>query len=135
MNAHENKSAGESDSFKYNMKQKRIIVGLIVGSVLLAFLLASARVVFRPAMPEEWTALQRGMSRERVLGTAVGDHVDMRSLKGFDVFTQESTMLGASCYWQVKVTYDDAGLLTNAHANFVYSPFGFFSRSPRSVLR
>src|SRR4051794_32485266 len=103
----------------WSMNRKRIASGLFVSLVVFAFLLASARLAFRPAMPKEWTALQRGINRDRVLGTAVGDHVDMRGLKGFDVFTHESTMLGASCYWQLKVTYDDAGLLTKADANFV----------------
>ena len=117
------------------MNHRRRALQVILILVVMAFALAAVRLAFRPPMPKEWSYLMKGVNRDRVLGTAVQEHTDMRALKGYDAFTQESTMLGGSCYWQLKTRYDQAGLLTNAEAQFVYRPFGLFSRSPMTVFR
>jgi len=116
-------------------KPKRIVLRVVVAVVLLVVFAAVGREVFRPTMPSEWRRLHAGMSRDELLRTAAGAHTDMRDLKGFDVFTQETTMLGALSYWQLMVTYDQSGRLIHADARFVHRSCGLLSRAyPRSVL-
>lgn len=116
-------------------KSKRIILRVVAALVLFVALAAVAREAFRPGMPSEWRRLHSGMSRDEVLRTATGEHRDMRNLKGFDAFTQETTMLGASSYWQLLVTYDQSGRLMHADARFIHRSCGLLSRAyPRSVL-
>jgi hypothetical protein len=116
-------------------KPKRIIFGFLGALVLLAVLAAVGRAVFRPAMPSAWRNLHAGMTHEQVIGTAVGQYTDMRELKGMDVFTQETTMLGASSYWQLHVIYDQSGRLVHADARFIHRSLGLLSRvSLQSIL-
>jgi hypothetical protein len=116
-------------------KSKRILLRVVGALVLLVVLAAVGREVFRPRMPSEWRRLRAGMSRDEILRTATGEHRDMRDLKGFDVFTQETTMFGASSYWQLLVTYDQSERLLHAEAGFIHRSCGLLSRAyPRSVL-
>ena len=65
-------------------------------------------------MPSSWRSLHSGMSRSEVLATVTGEHRDLRELKGFDVFTAETTMFGAPSHWQLLVTYDPSGGVMHA---------------------
>jgi hypothetical protein len=115
-------------------KMKRIVLGVLAAVIALPLLGAAGRIVFRPAMPSEWHKLHAGMLREEVLTTAAGQHTDMRDLKGFDLFSRETMMLGGSSYWQLFITYDQSGKLMNAGAHFVHRSCGLLSRSYQSVL-
>ena len=115
-------------------KSKRIAFGVLVALVCLLLLGAGGRVAFRPAMPSEWRKLRAGMPREQVLATATGEHTDMRDLKGFDLFSRETTMLGGASYWQLFVTYDQSGRLMHADARFIHQSCGLLSRAYHSVL-
>ena len=116
-------------------KSKRILLFASVALALLVGLAASGRVILRPALPNKWRGLRKGMTRDQVLAAAVGQHADMLKLKGFDVFTRETLMLGEPCYWQLHVTYDQTGGMMSADARFIHRRFGFLGRpTPQSVL-
>jgi hypothetical protein len=105
----------------------------IVALALLAF---GAAVVAggRPPMPSQWRELRTGMSREDALAVLRDKVTDMRELKGFDVTSRETTMFGASSYWQLLITYDAAGRVNTAWAHFIDRGCGFFNTKPMSVL-
>jgi len=116
-------------------KLKRIAFwsfGVLAVAVALA---AVMRVSLRPEMPSSWRSLRVGMSRSDVLAAGTGEHRDMRELKGFDVFTAETSMLGAPSYWQLLVTYDQSGRVMHADSKFIHRSCGLLSRAyPQSVL-
>lgn len=116
-------------------KPKRITLGVMVALIILAGLTAGGRVVLRPAMPDEWHGLRKGMTRDQILAAALGQHADMLELKGFDLFTRETTMLGEPCYWQLYVSYDRTGGIMNAQPRFVHRRFSLLScANPDRVL-
>jgi hypothetical protein len=115
-------------------KSKRIILRVGVAMALLALLLAVGRKAFWPAMPSEWRKIRAGMARETALATLRDEVTDMRDLKGFDVTSRETTMLGSSSYWQLLITYDASGRVSTAEAHFIHRDCGLFNTKPRSVL-
>jgi hypothetical protein len=114
-------------------KQKSLTGILITLLVLIAFAISS-RALLRPPMPETWHSLHIGMTAEEVLKAIPDEHIDLRSLKGFETFTQKTTMLGGEAHWQLLVSYDASGKLTNARAIFTHQNCGWFNTSPRDIL-
>jgi len=115
-------------------KSKRVTLQVFGVLIVLIVLAAKGLVALRPAMPNTWHGLRAGLVQEQVLAAVEGRHVDVRDLKGYDLFTQETTMLDASCYWQLLVTYDRTGGLMHAEALFVLKSCGLLNVHPRSVL-
>lgn len=115
------------------MKLKRIVLGTLGILIVVITVAAGARVAFRPEMPSSWRRLHAGMSRSELLAIVTGQHTDMRELKGFDVFTINTTMLGAPSYWQL-VTYDRSGRVMHANTRFIHRTCGLLSGEFQSVL-
>ncbi|MEK0451120.1 MAG: hypothetical protein RL088_3388 [Verrucomicrobiota bacterium] len=106
-------------------------------SVCIIALLAIGLVVVsgsRPAMPSQWHLLRAGMPRAEVLAILRDEVIDMRELKGFDVTSHETTMLGSSSYWQLLITYDASGRVSTAEAHFIHRDCGLFNKKRESVL-
>jgi len=115
-------------------KSKRIALWLLGTLVIALAMVAVVRVAFRPPMPGSWRSLHAGMSRSELFAVAAGEHGDTSELKGFDTFTVETTMLGEPSYWQLLVTYDQAGRVLHAQGRFVLRTCGLLNQAPRSVL-
>jgi hypothetical protein len=109
------------------MKSKRLICIRVCVFVTAITLAVFARGIFRPAMPDEWHKLQKGMARQDAVAILHGEVEDLRDLKGFDQVTHETTMLGSSSFWQLYVNYDATGHVSTASVRFVCRPHGFFN--------
>jgi hypothetical protein len=95
-------------------------------SVCIIALLAIGLVVVSGSRP--------GMPRAEVLAILRDEVIDMRELKGFDVTSHETTMLGSSSYWQLLITYDASGRVSTAEAHFIHRDCGLFNKKRESVL-
>ena len=112
--------------------KRQILIGVcvFVAAVMLAVL---ARGIFRPAMPDEWHKLQKGMARQEAVTILHGEVEDLRELKGFDQVTHETSLLGSSSFWQLYVSYDTTGHISSASVRFVCRPHGFFNTTSTLV--
>ena len=123
----EHDGINKSKSSGPDNRGKRIVVRALLIFALLFLAFIGGREVLRPAMPKSWAEVKPGMARDEVLRIVEGKHLDMRELKGFDVFTYETEMLGASSYWQLWITYDENQKSMAPYARFVHRDFGWLS--------
>ncbi len=119
--------AHEVKGSRPNRRGKRSVIIASAAFALLVLSFVAGREVFRPAMPKSWAGVQSGMARDEVLRIVEGKHRDMRELKGFDVFTYDTQMLGFSGYWQLWVSYDENQKSMAPYSRFVHRDFGWLS--------
>jgi hypothetical protein len=113
---------------------EHVFVRLSVTALVLVAVVISAAFAIRPATPREWRKIRTGMTREAALAVLRDPVIDMRDLKGFDVASRETTMLGGSSYWQLLITYDASGQVNTAKAHFIHSGCGISNPRAKSVL-
>lgn len=112
---------------------KQLASAVFAALVLLALVLAGFQIiqVQRPAMPQRWSQLRRGMTPEQVRSTVRDEVFDLRAIQGFDLVTH----VNPKGHWQMIVRYDFSGSATNATARYIHtSGFGLLNTGGRKVL-
>ncbi len=88
-----------------------------------------------PAMPSEWMKLRLGMSRDETMKTLRGRVTDLREAKGYDVISHETQMLGKPGFWQLQISYDALGRITDAKIQFTHRTFAVLNSGPKALLQ
>lgn len=112
---------------------KRVAFTVFATLMLLALVLAGFQVIQaqRPAMPQRWSQLRRGMTPEQVRSTVADEVYDLRAVQGFDLISH----MNPNGHWQMIVRYDSAGNATNATAHYIHtSGFGLLNSGGKRVL-
>jgi hypothetical protein len=84
-----------------------------------------ARCVVAPDYPSHWDALKLGMTASEAKVTVPNLDPTLRNIKGFD---QTGFDLGDR-YWNLLVSYDDDGRVSDITKNYVDRRIGIFNRS------
>ena len=112
---------------------KQPAIGIFAALVLLVLLFGGFRLIHaqRPAMPQRWLQLRRGMTPEQVRSTVADEVYDLRAVKGFDLVTH----MNPNGHWQMMVRYDSLGTATNATARYIHtSGFGLLNSGSKKVF-
>jgi hypothetical protein len=108
--------------------------GIVCLVLVLAMVIAFAMGSIRPALPGEWRTIAIGMSRDEVHDRIPDTLNDMRELKGFDIAGREYMQWGIRrCRWQLKVTYDQQGLVRTVETSFTDPDCGLYNTRWESV--
>lgn len=114
-----------------NMKQLTCIA---LAAVVLMLLILSGFLIVRaqrPAMPQQWSQLTRGMTPEQVRSALADEVYDLRAVQGFDLVTH----MNPKGHWQMIIRYDSSGRVTNATAGYIHtSGFGLLNSAGKRVL-
>ena len=113
------------------MKQPAIAV--VAALLLLVLLFGGFRLIQaqRPAMPQRWRQLHRGMTPEQVRSTVADEVYDLRAVQGFAIVTH----MNPNGHWQMMVRYDSLGTATNATARYIHtSGFGLLNSGSKKVF-
>lgn len=84
-----------------------------------------ARGVVAPPYPSHWDAVELGMTASEAKAAVPDLDPGLRELKGFD---QSGLDLGDR-YWNLLVSYDDDGRVSEITKNYVDRRIGVFNRS------
>jgi hypothetical protein len=114
---------------------KKILIVLLAAPIVLLVAGAVAISVARPPVPDEWSALTFGMTREEVDAAFPEYHSGLHELKGRDLLSREGTMLGEPCIWYLDLEFDDGGRLRSADLTFRNDISGLYNADRPFPLR